>query len=91
MCRGRNLLDHFICELPNHLQEHGVACLMQVSMPGAHRTEIQPGQNPTRTKPNPDKIQHQTNNYAARVISPRAAPPTSGNSLTSQYQANRYT
>ena len=38
---GRNLLDHFISELPNYLEENGTAYLMQVSMLGAHRTESQ--------------------------------------------------
>ena len=36
---GRNLLDHLISELPNYLEEDGVAYLMQVSMLGAERTE----------------------------------------------------
>ncbi len=49
---GRNLLDHFITELPNYLEENGVAYLMQVSMLGAHRTEAQ----------------LRKNGYAARVI-----------------------
>ena len=42
---GRNLLDHFISELPNYLEDDGVAYLMQVSMLGAHRTETQLRQN----------------------------------------------
>ena len=42
---GRNLLDHFISELPNYLEEDGTAYLMQVSMLGAHRTEAQLKQN----------------------------------------------
>lgn len=49
---GRNLLDHFIGELPNYLEDNGVAYIMQVSMLGAHRTETQLRQN----------------GYAARVI-----------------------
>ena len=36
---GRNLLDHFISELPNYLTDHGVAYMMQVSMLSARRTE----------------------------------------------------
>ena len=36
---GRNLLDHFISELPNYLEADGAAYLMQISMLGAHRTE----------------------------------------------------
>ena len=36
---GRNLLDHFISELPNYLEADGVAYAMQISMLGAHRTE----------------------------------------------------
>ena len=36
---GRNLLDHFIKNLDNYLNETGTAYLMQVSMLGARRTE----------------------------------------------------
>lgn len=49
---GRNLLDHFIAELPNYLTETGTAYVMQVSMLGAQRTEAQ----------------LRTNGYTARVI-----------------------
>ena len=38
---GRNLLDHFITELPNLLTEDGTAYFMQVSMLGARQTESQ--------------------------------------------------
>jgi homocysteine S-methyltransferase len=36
---GRNLLDHFIKNLQNYLNDDGTAYLMQVSMLGAKRTE----------------------------------------------------
>ncbi len=36
---GRNLLDHFIKNLENYLNDDGAAYLMQVSMLGARRTE----------------------------------------------------
>ncbi|MEM7194076.1 MAG: homocysteine S-methyltransferase family protein [Pseudomonadota bacterium] len=36
---GRNLLDHFLLQLPLLLQEGGVAYVMQVSMLGARRTQ----------------------------------------------------
>ncbi|MGI9311671.1 MAG: homocysteine S-methyltransferase family protein [bacterium] len=36
---GRNLLDQLIGELPNYLEDDGVAYVMQISMLGARRTE----------------------------------------------------
>jgi len=49
---GRNLLDHLLRELPNLLEEDGVAYVMQVSMLGAERTQQL----------------LQRNNYQSRVI-----------------------